>query len=64
MVALGWNVSSLLDSVEIIDLSPDVKSCKNFPSFPYEASDSKAAVIHSGTNVLKISTSVIYKYSE
>ena len=50
MVALGWSLTGRPeDSIEIIDLASEEKTCPLFPKFPHKISDAVAALLPNGS---------------
>ena len=53
MVALGWSLKGQPeDSIEIIDLASEERTCPNFPKFPHQISDAVAGLLPGGFPII------------
>ena len=53
MVALGWSLKGRPeDSIEIIDLSSEKRTCRLFPKVPHKIADAVAGLLQDGTPII------------
>jgi hypothetical protein len=48
VVAIGKNAGTLFDTIEVLDISPESKTCNNLPNFP-EAMFAAVGGVHNHT---------------